>query len=222
LNARVLPPSERKKGLPKAIDAVVLRALSRHAHDRYACVEDFGAALLAFATPNVVARWVDEFRPAISQDTAATGPPSTLPCMPEPRGRAAARKHGWALPTLLAIGVAAVVLWTMGHALATHGRAEASTMPYVAPTQGSVPVADTAGASPPDPTGPTPRTSVVTGSAMSGDPVRPESTTAASPSPNLATPKPQKPRPGASARRPVPEGHAQPVFDNGAPVLDPE
>ncbi|HEU5103435.1 MAG TPA: serine/threonine-protein kinase [Roseiflexaceae bacterium] len=49
------PPTERRPSLPSAVNGVLLRALAKQPHDRYASVADFVAALrAAMATPTVV------------------------------------------------------------------------------------------------------------------------------------------------------------------------
>jgi serine/threonine protein kinase/tetratricopeptide (TPR) repeat protein len=64
MSAPVPPPSAANPALPKDFDAVVLRAMSRDPADRFACVEELGEALLAFADGDSSARWVSEFRPS--------------------------------------------------------------------------------------------------------------------------------------------------------------
>ena len=84
VSGELVPPSERAPSLPAAFDAVVLRAMSRDPAERYASVEELGAALLPFAAEPVAARWRDEFaapiRPALpaARAVAHEGDPPSL------------------------------------------------------------------------------------------------------------------------------------------------
>jgi serine/threonine protein kinase len=55
------PPSAKNPFVSRELDRVILRALSHEAGDRFACVDDLGAALLPFAEPHTAARWATEF-----------------------------------------------------------------------------------------------------------------------------------------------------------------
>ncbi len=57
------PPSVHVSLLPKAFDAVVLRAMQRDPRSRFGSIDAFAQALLPFAGPTAVARWRDEFVP---------------------------------------------------------------------------------------------------------------------------------------------------------------
>ncbi len=62
LNDHVEPPSAKTPGLPPALDALVLRALSRQRADRFATAREMGGALLdacAPAAPHAVGEWVE-------------------------------------------------------------------------------------------------------------------------------------------------------------------
>jgi eukaryotic-like serine/threonine-protein kinase len=82
LHAPLVPPSERKSGLPKGLDAVLLRALSRDPECRFPCVEDFGGALLPFASSDVVRRWASEFVLAASGGGGAGKTTATVGTIP--------------------------------------------------------------------------------------------------------------------------------------------
>ncbi len=104
LHERLAPPSERNAYLPSALDAVILRALSREPEARFGCVEDFAAALLPFAEPDVAARWADEFvpsaeepRPTAARQAFPRGGPFRR-SRRHPPTRAASRARGGALP----------------------------------------------------------------------------------------------------------------------------
>lgn len=72
MTAPIEPPSAALPSLPRAFDAVVLRALSRVARDRYPSVQALGAALLPFADSMTASLWEKEFGAAaqIPQDRA--------------------------------------------------------------------------------------------------------------------------------------------------------
>ena len=55
------PPSSQASSLPRAFDALVLRALSVSRDDRFPSVIELGRALLPFASPLVQAVWAEEF-----------------------------------------------------------------------------------------------------------------------------------------------------------------
>jgi CRP-like cAMP-binding protein/tRNA A-37 threonylcarbamoyl transferase component Bud32 len=68
----VKPPSTRASSLPRAFDALVLRALSVSRDARFPTVIELGRALLPFASPLVQAVWADEFG---ARDSAIPTPP---------------------------------------------------------------------------------------------------------------------------------------------------
>ncbi len=45
MNEVPAPPSEYNPDVPSAVDVVLLKALSKHKHDRYASATEFGQAL---------------------------------------------------------------------------------------------------------------------------------------------------------------------------------
>jgi len=62
-SAKVAPPSTFVKDLPPELDAVVLRGLSRHPHQRYATAREMAIQLemvMPMATPSKVGEWVEE------------------------------------------------------------------------------------------------------------------------------------------------------------------
>ncbi len=73
----VKPPSTRASSLPRAFDALVLRALNVSRDARFPTVIELGRALLPFASPLVQAVWADEFGArdsAIPTPSARCGP----------------------------------------------------------------------------------------------------------------------------------------------------
>jgi hypothetical protein len=57
VSADLAPPSSRSPSVPAAFDTVVLRAMHRDPHRRFASVEALGEALLPFASPPVAEQW---------------------------------------------------------------------------------------------------------------------------------------------------------------------
>jgi serine/threonine-protein kinase len=72
MTAPVLAPSQRVGGLPKALDAIILRAIDRDAPKRFAALRAFGAALLPFASENARAQWAPELGGPIDGPAIAT------------------------------------------------------------------------------------------------------------------------------------------------------
>jgi serine/threonine protein kinase len=62
MSAPVRPPSTRAKDVPRALDEVVLRGMSRNPRDRFPTVRTFGAALLQFASERSRAAYSAELR----------------------------------------------------------------------------------------------------------------------------------------------------------------
>jgi serine/threonine protein kinase len=94
----VVPPSAKNRQLPRAFDDVVLRAMSRDARARYACVEELGEALLPFAEPGVRARWASEFQTPASRVAALRSRPRpTLWVLGAAASVAAVATASWAL-----------------------------------------------------------------------------------------------------------------------------
>ena len=63
MTAPIVPPSEINPRIPKAFDAVVLRALTRDPEARFDSVAALGGALLRFAREEVRQKWSEEFGP---------------------------------------------------------------------------------------------------------------------------------------------------------------
>jgi len=74
----VRPPSERNPCLPRAFDELVLRALSRAPEHRFADLDAFARALMAFAAPRTWMAWGRELVAAdwAEGDESPTHPPS--------------------------------------------------------------------------------------------------------------------------------------------------
>lgn len=79
-NARVPPPSSLTKGIPKPLDAIVLRALAKRREDRFSSAGEFQSAIEAFlshqklqATPQKLATYMDElFRAEVDEKSEIT------------------------------------------------------------------------------------------------------------------------------------------------------
>lgn len=91
--AAVPPPSELNPALPPAFDDVVLRALSRDPEQRFADLDDFAAALMAFAAPRTWIAWgrelVSDDEGGVNEDAPRTAPPS----QPRPAPRSSTRRQ---------------------------------------------------------------------------------------------------------------------------------
>lgn len=70
LTAPLAPPSAHVPGLPPALDAVVLRAMSRRPADRFNDVVALGSALLAFSDAPTWTRWARDFHGTQAQPAA--------------------------------------------------------------------------------------------------------------------------------------------------------
>src|SRR5215218_8634735 len=115
----VPPASERHAGLPRAVDGVFDRALSKDPGERYSTGADFVSAL-----GNALER----------RETTTR----LLPAAPPPPGRGAPRgRPPWAIPLLLAALVAALVAGLLVAAMLTSQDDNNTTAP---PTQGPVTV----------------------------------------------------------------------------------
>ena len=77
--ADIAPPSSRRPTIPAALDAVVMRALTRDPSQRFPSVRALAAALLPFASESVRSVWSDEFLPHAS--------PTPRPAEQAPAGR---------------------------------------------------------------------------------------------------------------------------------------
>lgn len=69
------PPTSKQSEatLPQEFLALVRRATSREPRDRFACVDELGEALLAFAEPRVHERWAAEFRAPRDREPPSSG-----------------------------------------------------------------------------------------------------------------------------------------------------
>ncbi len=78
LTAPVVPPSRRATDVPRALDAVVARAMSRDPADRFPSLRAFGAALLPMASDRARSSWSAEFLRPTAEVTGETGAPSRV------------------------------------------------------------------------------------------------------------------------------------------------
>jgi serine/threonine-protein kinase len=75
MNEPLVAPSSRRPGIPREFDAMVLRAMSRDPAARFACADELGEALLAFAAPRIAERWRGEFQAPQSKNPMESVPP---------------------------------------------------------------------------------------------------------------------------------------------------
>jgi serine/threonine-protein kinase len=73
VSARVVPPSQRNAAVPRAFDAVILRAMHRDPARRYPSVHALGSALLAFASRDAWTLWSTEFASEAQVESVASG-----------------------------------------------------------------------------------------------------------------------------------------------------
>lgn len=97
MTAPVVPPSARGSGIPRPLDGLVLRAMSRSPEDRFPSVRAFGAALMAFASQRTSLVLTPELLPAAALQTSeavSQGESSTLPApAPTLAGDTSASRH---------------------------------------------------------------------------------------------------------------------------------
>ncbi len=89
-SAEIKPPSSVRSSIPRELDAVVMRALSRPTDERFASVRQLGGALLPFASEAVRSTWRGEFESHAPKPVVR--PPPQLPQLapdpaPVPRAR---------------------------------------------------------------------------------------------------------------------------------------
>jgi eukaryotic-like serine/threonine-protein kinase len=210
LHAPLVPPTERNSGLPKALDAVVLRALNRDPDSRFGCVGELAAALLSFAEPAVKSRWAGEFLVSTGDKN-----PATIAPVSGSVGRAAPTRRPWGAASairLSAIAFAGVLVGTVVLRARPQVHQEvASGAPALTPAAPLV-VSET---SAPFPT---------TAAAPLAPPViTPPSSASVSPPAASAPSAPSartKPLPSAHLRKEHAGGDGA-ALDNGAPLLDP-
>jgi serine/threonine protein kinase len=118
--APVKGPSQLNPALPEAFDQVVLRALARDPGHRFANLEEFAGALLAFAAPRTWTVWGRELVGACPEGELgpSTAPPSQHRRVPPPaRKRTAPRSSviaAFTLGALLSAGTVTFALLTFG------------------------------------------------------------------------------------------------------------
>jgi len=77
MTAPIVPPSEINPEIPRALDAIVLRALARSPEGRFPSMRALGAALLPFASTQARRRWNDEF----AEGSRSARPPNPAPAL---------------------------------------------------------------------------------------------------------------------------------------------
>lgn len=111
MTAPLVPPGQRVEGIPPELDAVVLRAMSREAVDRFPSVRAFGAALLPLASERDRVAWAAELHDAeipVEKSAPAAGAiaadsPATM--SPTARDtRASSRWQGLTVRRVLSVG----------------------------------------------------------------------------------------------------------------------
>jgi serine/threonine-protein kinase len=198
ISGPIVPPSAKNRLLPKAFDDVVLRAMNRDPHARFACVDELGQALLAFAGPSVQARWANEFQAPRSE------------AVPPGRGRPSRRL--WVVAAVGCVGAVATLAWAMqsGSDMFAH-RVPSSTERSTPPSDEDTP-SDTM----PLPFLPPPAPVPVT-IAPAALPAAPAAPTEDAPATKRSTaPAPHHPPPRPTSPKASEKG------ENGAPILDPE
>jgi serine/threonine protein kinase len=139
--ANMAPPPLAKHApdVPSAIEAVLLRALSKRAPDRYASMREFARALEVAALgscTNFTPVPLEQARPMASCETAASGDAASN----VPLDHHSARRHGSRLRTALA-GVAIMLVITAGGVLFAGARSgRATAKPTHPPSVASVAV----------------------------------------------------------------------------------
>ena len=204
LHAPIVPPADRNPALPRPLDAIILRALSRDAEARFECVEELGAALLAFAETGLALRWRGEFLPSTGLAAAGTIPPFTsapVPVTTTPR-----RRWRFALGVVPAV---AVVASLVGAAVVRRERAAelhaAVASPPPSPSVASARL-------------PVPETEETPAPAATSASTAIMASTAPPPQPPAAS---RKSRPEPRSRPQKLQAEDRPDLDNGAPLLDP-
>jgi eukaryotic-like serine/threonine-protein kinase len=116
--APVRPPSQVNPSLPTTFDDVVLRALQRDPEQRFADLDAFAAALMAFAAPRTWMAWGRELKAKEgierdAEDTRTAPPSQPRPALPPSTRRESSRRGVLGAFALGALSSAAVAwLWT--------------------------------------------------------------------------------------------------------------
>ncbi|MCC6215351.1 MAG: protein kinase [Polyangiaceae bacterium] len=84
LRARPLPPGAHRPDLPAAVDALILRSISRDREGRFASVRELGRALHPFASPLVQAQWAEEFGDPVQVAARIVSAPPPVSAQPTP------------------------------------------------------------------------------------------------------------------------------------------
>jgi serine/threonine protein kinase len=101
-NDEVVPPSALEPSLPKDLDAIVLRALSRAPEARFRSVEELAASLLPFASRDVAARWRQDFVAPSESDVCNRGVASATSAI----GRRSRGRWPFMVAAVCALGLA--------------------------------------------------------------------------------------------------------------------
>jgi serine/threonine-protein kinase len=110
------PPSERNPKVPRALDAVVLKALAKEPANRFASADEFEAALdAAEANPAVAPFQTEVFgMPPVAppHGGAQAAPPAAPPPEPPP-GEGGRRRWRWVILGVLALALVALAVWAL-------------------------------------------------------------------------------------------------------------
>jgi len=208
MNAPLEAPSKRRPELPPAFDALVMRALERHPGDRFSCAEEMGDALLAFAAPQVRARWAAEFHPPSTQSDThgeSVAPVTSSRSIPVARPVRSMRLGVLGVALFAALALASIGTRSRFGVSQAGATVPAVQSPAAAPGSASAPA-------------PAPAPASASASASAPPPVP-----APAPSPaHPHAPPPARPAPSSSApSEPSSRPPATIPTDNGAPILDP-
>jgi serine/threonine protein kinase len=141
MTAPVPSPSQRVPGIPTKLDGILLRAMSRNAHDRFPSARAFGAALLPLAHERDRLAWGEDFSTAHAEGGLATasgasferyGPEPATPATMPPTARdtrASALQKQAARRVLAAIIGSALVIATVAEWTVRHGHPSLKSVP---------------------------------------------------------------------------------------------
>ncbi len=221
VTAPLTPPSRRVEGVPRELDAVVVRALERDPEKRYPSMNAFGAALLDWGRRRTRETWVAVFAPqatdAIAEPTAHDvrahdGPARALPIA------STRRRYAW--PAVAVTLAAALAL-----AGARHRWSAPETLP-AAPSARELAVATSPSIAPTPPTPSTSTASHEPSTSASTTEVARSAPAPTTPDLSAAPPRP-RPTPSKHASAPsVPAGPPPPAAGavlrgtNGAQIFD--
>ena len=223
LEADPAPPSSVREDLPKALDAVLLRALHHDPDARFPSMQAFGASLLRFANASTYGLWAREFEEPANVDVTAddsTVTPIAAAPLATPRPEPRRTSRSW-VPLALLLGLGALVTWGLARRTSEVQPASPSASPSASappPGASSAPIVVATSSAPP------PATVVSASAAPSPAP----SSTSSAPRPTfarpVASPAPSlapSPVPSAPPPKPVPVAPTTSATGMlGSPILE--